>query len=356
MRPNGHAPRAGEGGGTRGRGPLGSRSNYAGPRAPEEMPGYAPPMLGPIPREGRIARGARLSSEAFAVISKDRGLLTLALGAMLTDLLIGGAFLGGALTLAGHADRRLYVLVAILLASYPLTVVGTFFNVALQSTVARRWTGEPASVMDGVRVARSRMRVIVMWSVIAATVGSVMSLAERFNHFAWLERLLAYLAGAAWSVATFFVIPALAADGVGPREALRRSVRTVRERWAESMTGTVAIGGATGLLLLPGLLIAAGGYQAIASEPAIGFVLLMTGTAAALPVMVYSNATSAVFTLAVYRHTQGADGASPFGEADLASPFIGARKGSGKIRTWLGGRGLTRAQQHERFDGDSGKS
>ncbi len=74
---------------------------------------------------------------------------------------------------------------------------------------------------------------------------------------------------------------------------------TVRGRWAEGATGTIVIGGATGLLMLPGVLICTAGYQQFGSHPATGVLLLAVGILAALPVVVYGNATSAVFTLAV---------------------------------------------------------
>lgn len=321
---------------SRGRGPLGSGSNYAGPPAPEEMPGYRQPMMGSVPGEGRFARGSRLSSEAFEVIRRDRGLLGLALCATLLDVVVAGTLLGGADVLAGHGDRRLYFLCAMLVGAYPITVVGTFFNVALLWTVARRWEGQSAKVTDGLQLARSRWRAIVAWSLLAATIGSVFSVAERINHFAWLERLIAYLLGLAWGVGTFFVIPALAADGVGPQEALRRSIRTVRGRWAEGATGTIAIGGATGLLLMPAVVVGAIGYSDVASKPIAGVVMLAMAIAIGLPVVVYSNATSAVFTLAVYRYAQNSSACGPFAEADLLSPFVGGQRGAGRTRAWLG--------------------
>jgi hypothetical protein len=140
----------------------------------------------------------------------------------------------------------------------------------------------------------------------------------------------------AWSAAAFFVIPALAADGIGPIEALRRSARTVRHRWAEGATGTIAIGGATGLLLLPGVLLCMAGYETFDAQPASGVVLLAVGILAAAPVIVYSSATSAVFTLAVYRYAQDADSYGPFAQQDLANPFVGGVKNSWRIRTLLG--------------------
>ena len=70
-------------------------------------------------------------------------------------------------------------------------------------------------------------------------------------------------------------------------------------------------------------------------------MLIAIGVAAIVPVAVYSSATSAVFTLAVYRYAQEADFAGPFAEADLANPFIG---GGGRVKRMRGrlGRALRR--------------
>jgi|GEM_PF-6414635 len=93
--------------------------------------------------------------------------------------------------------------------------------------------------------------------------------------------------------------------------ALRRSLGTVRRCWAE---GTIAIGGATGLLLIPGVLLLVAGYQSFGKDPAGGTLLLALGVLAATPVLVYLSATSAVFTLAVYRYAEDESPHGPFAQ------------------------------------------
>jgi len=43
-------------------------------------------------------------------------------------------------------------------------------------------------------------------------------------------------------VSTFFVIPLLALGGLGPEDALKRSVSLIRERWGEGLGGSASIG------------------------------------------------------------------------------------------------------------------
>ena len=118
--------------------------NTLGRPAPSDVPGYLPTQ-GPI-KEGRISRGARLTGVAFNVIKSDRGLLSLMLVAVLVDIAITGSFLALAASIGGDLHRRAILLAVGAAASYPVTVVGTFLNVALLSTVSRRWSGQPATV------------------------------------------------------------------------------------------------------------------------------------------------------------------------------------------------------------------
>lgn len=109
--------------------------------------------------------------------------------------------------------------------------------------------------------------------LLAATVGIGMQLVQRIGHFAWIERLLALMLNLAWSGATFFVVPALALEDIGPLAALKGSSSVVRRRWPESLTGSIAIGGAAGFALIPGMLGCMTGVFVFSSDPVSGVLL-----------------------------------------------------------------------------------
>jgi hypothetical protein len=281
-----------------------------------------------------MARGTRLAGEAFSVIRGDWRLLGLPAAALIIDLVVAGAFLG----LAAAASRRdLALWIAFAAASYPMTLSSTFFNVALMHVVSQRWRGNPATVADGLRVARQRIPTILAWSAIAASVGLALQVLQRVGHFAAIERLLASLAGLSWGVATFFVVPALALQDIGPLAAIKRSSATVRRRWAESLTGYVAIGGAAVFLAIPGAILCAVGYFRFSGHPQSAVFLILIGAALVLPVVLYMNATGAVFSLAVLEYADGAAIVGPFSPEDLQSPFIGGQR-IAKARGWVGSR------------------
>jgi Family of unknown function (DUF6159) len=308
---------------------LGTGSNYSGPPAPEDVGGKG------LPSEGRMARGTRLADEAFMVVKGDRRLLLLPAAALLLDVLCAGVLLALAAAVSGRHGRDVVLAVAFAATLYPVTVFSTFFNVALMHVVSQRWQGHQASVRDGLLVARRRLGVILAWSLLAASVGVVVQLVQRIGHFAWIERLLALLLNFAWAVATFFVVPALALEDIGPLTAIKRSSAVVRRRWPESLTGSIAIGGVSAFAMIPGIVLCVAGVATFKSHPVTGALLLLVGVVLALPVMLYSSATSALFSLAVWEYANTKMPVGPFRVEDLEQPFQGG-KGIGNARRWIG--------------------
>ena len=312
-------------------GGLGQGSQYRGRPAPEDV-GEGRPVS-----EGRIARGTRLAGEAFALLNDARRLLLLPAAALLVDALCVGVLLALAAAASGRHGHDVVLVVAFAASMYPITVSSTFFNVALMHVVSRRWNGEHASVRDGLRVARQRLGKILAWSLLAASVGATMQLLERIGHVAWIERLLAMLVNLAWGVATFFAVPALTLEDVGPLAAIKRSSAIVRRRWPESVTGTIAIGGAAAFAMIPGIALCTAGIALFKSEPVSGAIVLALGVVAILPVMLYSSATSAVFSIAVWEYANHAASNGPFATEDLEQPFRGGERIS-RARRWVKAR------------------
>jgi hypothetical protein len=61
------------------------------------------------------------------------------------------------------------------------------------------------------------------------------------------------IVGTAWAVATYFVMPAVVVEGVGPIKAVRRSSALLRRTWGESLAGAGGLGLIQLLLTLPAI-------------------------------------------------------------------------------------------------------
>ena len=88
---------------------------------------------------------------------------------------------------------------------------------------------------------------ILGYAAIAATVGVLLqALKNRDNNF--LVRLIGSGLGAAWTLATFLVVPVLVSRDIGPIDAFKESVGLLRRTWGENAIGNVGIGVAFGLI------------------------------------------------------------------------------------------------------------
>jgi len=245
---------------------------------------------------------------------------------MLILALAGGAFgaLAGGLVLylagyfedPGQSSPRLAVVG--LIALFPTTVIGAFLNVALASAAGAALEGRPISVREAISRALSRLPQIALWSLLAMGVGILLDqIASRLPGGGAIAK---WVAGAAWSLATIFVIPLLALEGCSAVSAVRQSTRLVRQRWGEGLAGTLTIGAWVVLAIIPLCMAIGVGGSLSETAPAAAAVILSAGVVGILVVSFLAAAVRQVFAVALYRYASaGATGAFP-GEA-LEQPF-----------------------------------
>ncbi|MEI9958018.1 MAG: DUF6159 family protein [Ferruginibacter sp.] len=79
--------------------------------------------------------------------------------------------------------------------------------------------GEEVSVMIGLKFSFSRIGVIFSWALFAATVGTILKAIQ--ENSGWLGKIVGGLLGFVWGVTTFFVVPIIAYEQLGPIDALK---------------------------------------------------------------------------------------------------------------------------------------
>lgn len=134
------------------------------------------------------------------------------------------------------------------------TFLATFFNVAFYSQILNALRGQPVSISDGLRLASTRVKAIMAWSLFTGVVGLIIkALEERVGIIGrWVVRLI----GIAWSVASVFVVPAIVLDPetTNPLHFLKTSATTLRRTWGESLLGYLGVQFG-GLLVFAGSLL-----------------------------------------------------------------------------------------------------
>lgn len=136
----------------------------------------------------------------------------------------------------------------------------TFFNSALIACAIRKFNGESASLKDGLGVAMSRLPQILAWSAVAATVGVVLQMLQ--ERLGFIGKIILNLIGMVWTIATFFVVPVLVVEKVGPFTAIKRSVEILKKTWGESLITNLGIGAVTTAMVFVGIIFLIGGVVA----------------------------------------------------------------------------------------------
>jgi hypothetical protein len=199
------------------------------------------------------------------------------------------------------------------LANYFVIV---FFNVALVSVADSRLAGGHATINDGLEVAWQRKGKIFQWALFSATVGIVLRMIQ--DRSAWLGRLVPGLVGMGWTLASYFVLPLLAAEDVGPAEALQRSAEMFRETWGEQVAGGFSFGLIFTLLALPGIALPVAGRN-------FGPTGIAAGTGLALVYWLLLSAVGAavqgIFIAALYRYAKTRQVSAGFRQESLSTAW-----------------------------------
>lgn len=267
----------------------------------------------------RIRRGWELTQQSWEVLKNDRSLVIFPILSTifavfatatiwLSAMIARGVFQGGYHQTPKH-DPVVYA--AGLATAYVSTFIAIFFNVALAACAARSLRGEDTKVSEGLNAAWQRIGPILGWTFVTTTVGLILRALE--ERFALVGKIVAWIAGAAWAIATFFVVPVLALEGTGPIDSLKRSAAVVKARWGEGATGAATISVVTFLITL--LIMVVGGITgfalfAIQLWP-LAVVVLAATVVGVLVVSLVSSALSQIFRVAVYQYA--VTGAAPGG-------------------------------------------
>jgi hypothetical protein len=233
---------------------------------------------------GRFGRSWELVKQSFAILKSDKQLMLLPVASAISCLLATGLLLSGVggtffliiwFTRWESSERLNYLLLytgvfVFYLVNYFVIV---FFNAALVSAASERLAGRPATLRGGVAKAWERRGKVAQWALLSATVGVILKMVE--NRLGLVGRLVIRLIGTAWTLASYFVVPVLVFEDLGPVDALKRSARVFRDTWGEDVISGLSVALIFILLIVAGV----GGWFAMiavagAKGVMIGAVLL----------------------------------------------------------------------------------
>ena len=194
----------------------------------------------------RTSRGWQIASNALKVLNANKQLLVFPVLSGLTILLIiSSFFIGFALKFGLESDLGAFtrgglIYVWVFLFYFVSYFIVVFFNMALIHCATLYFRGEQPTVSKGLSFSMSRLGLILSWAAFSATIGMLLQMIQ--DKLGFLGKLLTSVIGLAWSVATFFAIPVIAYEKLGPMEAVRRSTQIMKEKWGESLVANFSFG------------------------------------------------------------------------------------------------------------------
>ena len=265
---------------------------------------------------GRITRSFALVAQSYQILMQDKELMVLPLmsGATIA-VLVGSVAFGFGIPLDGVGRHQSSVLYVPMFLLYVMAyAIGIFFQAALIAGATERMRGGDPTVGSALAAAWRRAGAILMWAVVAATVGMLLrSIQERAG---FIGRIVVGLLGVAWSLATFFVVPVLVLEDRSIKDTFTQSASVFKKTWGETVVGGTGLGAAAVCAWLTLVLI----VTLLAST--IGIAAIGVGVAGAIFLMVFFSSLQAVYVASLYRYATEGHGGSGFDNDLLTQAFV----------------------------------
>ena len=250
----------------------------------------------------------------FPVFSAICGLIVLASFAL--PVFLTGAADGLREETGGGVDAA-YLIVAFLFyfANYFVII---FFNAAIVACACKRMAGGDPTVGDGLLAAFNRIHLIAMWALVAASVGMILRMIEERSDI--IGRIVAGLLGLGWTAVSFFVIPILVIEQVGPIDAIKESTRMLKRTWGEMLVGHFGFGLVFFVLSIPLILI---GVLGVASgSAALAVTAIVICVVGFMVLAVVQSTLQTIFQAALYLYARDGIVADGFDTELLAGAMV----------------------------------
>ena len=143
-----------------------------------------------------------------------------------------------------------------------VSIITVFWNAAIiASAYERLSSGTNPSFSYGIGQAIRCLPQILVWGVIAGTVGLFIQILEALAHnddspmpLRIVAGLASFIIGIAWWIVTFFMIPMIVLERAGVLDSMGRSTDLFKRTWGEDVTSHIG----TGLLMFLTILVVTG--------------------------------------------------------------------------------------------------
>jgi hypothetical protein len=218
----------------------------------------------------RLRRGCGIAKASWAVLKLHPKLLIFPIISGLTLISLIGAIAASVYLERAHLAPLLeflkkdnphdpIVYAAAFVFYFVCSFIVIFFNAAFVFCAMQAFAGRTPSLRAGLATAAARLPQILGWTLVAATVGVLLNALENTlrNRLGFIGAFLGGLLEFSWAVTTYFVVPVVVVDGLGPIAAVKRSAEILKRTWGESIGGVGGLGIISLVASLPAFLACA---------------------------------------------------------------------------------------------------
>jgi hypothetical protein len=194
----------------------------------------------------------------------------------------------------GEAQLQIGDAIVAVIALFAAITIITYFNAALMGAARHRLKGGDPNIFTGFAAVNKNVSGVIGWSFISTIIFILLTYARSVAEDNFLARIIIDIMGAIWAYMTFFVVPILIVEHVGPIEAIKRSKSYFTRTWGEQLVSGFGFGIFRFLAVIPGVAIGA----------AVGAISPVAGIIVAIPLvgigLAIVNALEGIFKMALY--------------------------------------------------------
>ena len=225
-------------------------------------------------------------------------------------------------------------------------IIVVFWNSAIIVSAHERLTGGDPTIMTGIKAAFSRIHIIILWGIIAGTVGLLLRIARdaisnnKKAHPALkiLAVIMLWMVEIAWWMYTFFIIPMIVLEKKGIGDGLKGGRALFGKTWGENVTSGLGIG----LISLVGIVfsLAVAGLIYFTISPTVGIIVAVALIGV---IVLWTNTAEVVVVAALYEFAKTGKmpdlngNGSKFEEALPWKPKSGWANESAETKAWREG-------------------
>lgn len=139
-----------------------------------------------------------------------------------------------------HALSTTLGIIALIVALFVCNLIVIFCNAALIATIANYFKTQKLSLRYGLKAAKACFPAIIAWTLFNTTIGFTLRTFQ--SRLGQIAAIAAVLLGIAWTIVSYFIVPILVLEKIGPITAIKQSAHVLHKTWGRSLISTIGLG------------------------------------------------------------------------------------------------------------------